>query len=365
MNTLFQPFSSLTIVLKQLLKEPEGMTNKGEVDSYSPKFVKTRGSKVAGRYKDKKERIHEAMCDLKLAVDGVIAQLAQSDQFDQLPQSAAALARACSIFLRKMVLGDWGDPKTRLLNDEISQSLDMRFEKLRKISPNRRLIEIIPLDVYSGLMQLTKLDDNTRQPQSVYNMPIAPLQFKISIEWPLPGVADWTETPTKDKPWQVKAEELFDTHSNDILGCDAWLGQQLVMFDKKGISLKDVIRTIVNYEGAHSINVSRLMHTENEMDSEPSKNPKLHILNNIKIYGIKYNHLIVIETALYLYAKLLKNKEIENPKGEKNIPTICVFSESPEGVFSSSPKWLAYDGGIILSFGDRPQLISHKIRAVK
>ena len=107
------------------------MTNKKEVDSYSPKFGKTRGSKVAGRYKDKRERIHEAMCDLKFTVDGVIAQLAQSDQFDQLPQFAAALARACSIFLRKMVLGDRGDPKTRLLDDEISQSLDLRFEKLR------------------------------------------------------------------------------------------------------------------------------------------------------------------------------------------------------------------------------------------
>ena len=339
--------------------------NKREGTPESPiKFVNTRGSSVAGRYRDKKERIHEAMCDLKLAVDGTIAQLAHSDRFDQLPQSAAALARACSIFLRKMVLGDRDDPKTRLLDDEISQSLDLRLEKLRRILPNRIPLEII-LKLHGGVVQLTKLDDNTLQPEADYSMRIPPQELKISIEWPLPGAAGWTEIPTCDKPWKIRSEELFDTHSNDTLSCNEWLGQQLVMFDQKGISLKNVIRTVVTYEGAHSISVSRLLLTENEKDSIPAKNPELHILNNIKIYGIKYNHLIVIETALYLYAKLVKIKEVENPAGEINLPTICVFPESSEDVFSSSPNWLAYDGGIILSFGDRPQLISHKIRAVK
>ena len=341
------------------------MNNKREVDSESPiKFVKTRGSKVAGRYKEKRERIHEAVCDLKLAVDGLIAQLGQSDQFDQLSQSTAALARACSIFLRKMVLGDRGDPKTRLLNDEISQSLDMRFEKLRRISPDRIPLEIIR-SLNRGRVQFTKLDDNTLQPEAIYNMNIPPQELKISIEWPLPGVASWTEAPTQQKPWGIKTEELFDTHSNDTLSCDRWLGQQLVMFDNKGISLKDVIRTVVTYEGAHSTNVSRLLLTENEKNRPPAKNPELHILNNIKICGIKYCHIIVIETALYLYKKLMKNKGIKNPEGEINLPIICVLPESSENVFSSSPKWLAFDGGIILSFGDQPQLISHRIRAVK
>ena len=68
-----------------------------------------------------------------------------------------------------------------------------------------------------------------------------------------------------------KNEELSDTHSNDTLSCDRWLGQQLVMFDNKGISLKDVIRTVVTYEGAHSTNVSRLLLTENELESPTGK----------------------------------------------------------------------------------------------
>ena len=338
---------------------------RGEVSESPIKFVKTRGSRVTGHYKEKGERIHEAMCDLQLAIDGTRIQLSQSENPNQFRQTSAAFARACSIFLRKMVLGDRDNSKTRLLDDEIVQSLDLRFEKLRRISPNRRPLEITPLDGYGGGIQLTRLDDNTLQPQAVYNMPIAPLQFKISIEWPLPGVAGWTENPTRDKPWQVKAEELFDTHSNDTLSCDEWLGQQLVMFDNKGISLKDVIRTIVTYEGAHSTNVSRLLQTENEKDRRPAKNPERHILNNIKICGIKYNHLIVIETALYLYNKLIKNKGIKNPDGEIYSPIICLLPEPSGNVFFSSPKWLAYDGGIILSVGVKQQLISHRIRAVK
>lgn len=339
--------------------------NKREGVSESPiEFEKTRGSSVAGRYKDKRERIHEAMCDLKLAIDGTGVQLLHSENPDQFQQISAAFARACSIFLRKMVLGDRDDPKTRLLNDEIAQSLDLRFERLRRISPNRIPLEIIwKLD--GGDAQFTKLDDNTLQPEAVYSTRIAPSELKISIEWPLPGVADWTENPTWDKLWQVKAEELFDTHSNDTLSCNEWLGQQLVMFDNRGISLKDVIRTVVTYEGAHSTNVSRLLLTENEQDRTPANNPELHILNNIKICGIKYCHIIVIETALYLYKKLIKNKEIKNPEGEINLPIICTMPKSSEDVFSSSPNWLAYDGGIIRSFGDRPQLISHRIRAVR
>lgn len=135
--------------------------NKREGISESPiEFEKTRGSSVAGRYKDKRERIYEAMCDLKLAIDGIGIQLSQSENPDQFQQTSAAFARACSIFLRKMVLGDRDDPKTRLLDDEIAQSLDLRFERLRRISPNRIPLEIIwKLD--GGDAQFTKLDDNT------------------------------------------------------------------------------------------------------------------------------------------------------------------------------------------------------------
>ena len=328
------------------------------------KFVKTKGSQVSGRYKDKRERINEAMCDLKLAIDGIGAQSTQSEEFDQLPQSAAALARACSIFLRKMVIGDMNKANTRLLDSEMAQALDMKFDRLRKISSKRRSLDIT-WNIVGGMLQLTKLDEDTRLPQAVYNMPVTPLELKIAIEWPLPGTANWNEVPTEKKPWEVRPEELFDPYSSDTLNCDEWLGQQLVIFDNKGISLKDVIRTIVTYEGAHSTNVSRLIQTENEKDSKPTKNPEVHILNNVKVCGIKYNHIVLIECALYLYKKLAKKEGIGSPEDELCLPIICLLPESSEDIFSSSRSWLSYDGGIILSFGENKQRISHRIRAVK
>ena len=339
-----------------------------DVGSNSPiKFVKTKGSQVTGRYKEKKERINEAMCDLQLALDGHRTQLLQSEQLDQpglLQQSAAAFARACSIFLRKMVIGDMNQPKTRLLDDEICQSIEIKFDRLRKISRTRVLLDT-GISTDGGNFQLKKLDENTLSPQSVHNLPIAPIQLKISIEWPLPGTMSWTDQPTQQKPWQIKPEELFDTNSNDTLSCDNWLGQQLVMFDNKGLTLKDVIRIVVTYEGAHSTNVSRLMQGEHEKVSKPAKNPELHILNNIKTFGIKFTHIIVIESALYLYNKLLENKAIERPKGEIYLATLCLYQCSSENVFSNHRSWLAYDGGIISSFGNVKKQISHRIRAVK
>ena len=334
----------------------------------SVQFVKAVGSQVTGRHKDKKVRIHEAMCDLQLAIDGSRTQLLQQEQIGLFQQSCAALARACSIFLRKTVLGDRGESKTRLLDDEITKHLGLRFNKLRRISPDRRPLAI-ERNIAGGSVQATKLDDNTLQPEAVCNMPITPLEFKISIEWPLPGTASWTETPTRNKPWEVKPEELFDARSNGRLNCNEWLGQQLIMFDNKGITLKDVIRTVVNHEGAHSINVSRLLQTENEINlksnrNSPAKNPEQHILNNIKLFGIKYTHIIIIESALYLYDKLVDIGEIERPKGDIFRVKPCLCTDLSEDVFGNDTSWLAFDGGLMLSFGSTKQVIKHKIKAV-
>ena len=342
----------------------------GDKKSFRPplEFIEAKGSPVTGRHKDKKERIYEALCDLQLAIDGCRTQLQHSEHQEhigQLQQTAATFARACSIFLRKMLLGDRNKPKSRLLDDEVSRSLGLEFNRLRKISPNIRPLDITSLNVTSGTVQLTKLDEETSSPQSVYNLPISPMQFKIKIEWPLPGTANWLKTPTQEEPWQVSSKELFDIYSNDSLDCNEWLGQQLVIFDNKGITLKNVIRTVVTYEGAHSINVSRLIQIEGKKDYTPAKNPELHILNNIKIFGIKYSHIIVIESAIYLYEKLFNNKEIRKLLGDGYLPIFCFCPNSSEDIFSYHPEWLTFDGGVILSFGNKEQLISHSIRAVR
>ena len=75
--------------------------------------------------------------------------------------------------------------------------------------------------------------------------------------------------------------ELFDLEGSAKLDCGGWLGQQLVMFDQRGITLKDVIRTVATYEGAHSINVSRLMQEEKEKVRGPFRYPERHISQRI------------------------------------------------------------------------------------
>ena len=329
-------------------------------------FVQSRGSSLGGRHKDKRERIHETMCDLQLAIDGAKEQSRRLERFEQAQQTNATLARACSIFLRKMVIGDRKDkPQTRLLDNEICSSSGLTFDRLRKIPPSRRALDLLKLEATGGEMQFTKLNDTTSQPEAVFTIPFAPLRCKISIEWPLPGTASWNEAPTRENPWKVRPEELFETNSPAPMNCNDWLGQQLVMFDNKGIRLKEVIRTIANYEGAHALYVARFSRTQDEKDTDLSKHPEVHILNNVKIMGVKYTHIIVIECALYLYKKLVANRGFATPEGAEYIPITVIRNKTPENSFPSAQNFLAYDGSVACSFGGRGTLISHRIRAVK
>ena len=100
------------------------------------------------------------------------------------------------------------------------------------------------------------------------------------------------------------------------LSCDEWLGQQVVVFDGTGISLQDIIRTVVTYEGTHAINVARLSEIDGHKPFKPAKEPALHILNNITLFGVRFPHVIVIESALYLYERLLDESSIQRPELE-------------------------------------------------
>ena len=126
--------------------------------------------------------------------------------------------------------------------------------------------------------------------------------MKLSIEWPLPGAADWRGVPSQETPWLVSTDQLFRTGTGSSLSCDEWLGQQVVLFDGKGVSLKEMIRTVVNFEGAHSIYVGRLAIVEGEVASGAATNPAPHILNAVTVFGIRYAHLIVIECAIISHA---------------------------------------------------------------
>ena len=198
------------------------------------------------------------------------------------------------------------------------------------------------------------------EPGPLHTIPIGKQGLKITVEWPLPGMADWTDQPTNENPWRIRVEELFDSQPSKRLDCDSWLGQQLVMFDKKGISLKEIIRVTTNVEGAHSLSVDRLMRVESEGRSNVVENSHIHILSHVEVCGVRYNHAVVVATALYLYQHLILNTSIERPRGELNIP---VFHFVPDDVFSPEQKWLHFDGGVTLSLGSGEQFTVHSLRA--
>lgn len=327
------------------------------------RFVPAKGSVIGGIPKEKTARITDAMADLQLGIDGLRSQLSGECDGNRWVHALGPFARTCSVFLRKTVLGDHDRRETRLLDDRVLESIELRFDQLRKIPRNSRREITVGLSLAGGLLQVTKLDDHTLEPQEVYRFRAGPQEVKLSIEWPLPGAADWIGVPSKEAPWLVSADQLLQTSASSSLNCDEWLGQQVVLFNGKGISLKEMIRTVVNFEGAHSINVGRLATVEGEQTSKASTNPAPHILNAVTVRGIRYAHLIVIECALYLYEKLLDERSINRPSGDIYKVTLAVACP-PEQAESSCPNWIKFQGGMMISFSDAPKVIQHKIKAV-
>ena len=295
-------------------------------------FVSTKGTQIAGGHKNKFERIAETASDLELACEGAFSLAQRTDQGNS-GRWIAALARASSVFLRKMVIGDRNDPSTRLLDDSVVQTFGVDFDRLCRISTERRTIEIHK-SVPGGMMQLNKLNEETRSSEATVSLPISPHELKIAVEWPLPGAAGWTAAPTSDHPWTIAPEELFDLEGGDKLDCSAWLGQQLVMFDRRGITLQDVIRMVATFEGAHAVNVSRLMQAADQTARGPFKNPERHILDNITVFGMKYTHIVVIECALYLHELLAIAGHIPHPPDEKWRFRPSFVTTDPTGFFS-------------------------------
>ena len=327
------------------------------------RFVPSSGSVIGGIQRGKTMRITDAMADLQLGIDGLRNRMANGDDGIQWAQALDAFARTCSVFLRKTVLGNRDMRETRLLDDRVLRSISLNFDRLRKIPRDRRREIEVGFGIDSAYLQLTKLDDDTREPQTTHFLRARPQEVKLCIEWPLPGAADWIGVPSEKGPWPVSSDQLFQASEGSGLSCDEWLGQQVVLFDGKGISLKEMIRTVVNFDGAHSINVSRLSVVQGESTSKASKNPAPHILNAVTVCGIRYAHLIVIESALYLYEKLLNVDLIERPSGEIYMPTPGVVC-APDQAESVCPDWVKFQGTMMISFSRVPKVVRHKIKPV-
>ena len=326
------------------------------------KFVPATGSVVGGMAKDKAARLTDAMADIQLAMDGLRSRGPGEGDGGQWTMALGALARTCSVFLRKTVLGDRDRRETRLLDDHVLDTTAFRFDRVRRIPRDRRRRIATGVERGRRVLEATRLDDETLEPEETYRFTAGPQALELSIEWPLPGAADWTGETNEDSPWLVDAGQLFEA-GEPGLTCDEWLGQQVVMFDGKGVSLKELIRTVVNYEGAHSIDVGRLLTVEGEKPSKAAENPVPHILNAVTVFGVRYAHLVVIECAMYLYTRLVKEDWVERPTAEIYIAKPG-FRCSKEQAEAARPKWLRFCGGMTISFFNAPTVIRYEIKPV-
>ena len=260
-------------------------------DEEGPRFFPAKGSVIGGFSLDKPGRITEALQDMQIAINGMAMQSGKDGggQGEAWTTAVAALARACAIFLRKTVLGDFGSRKTRLLDDDVLDVLGLRFHGLVKIPRKlRRRIRIDFGGIRAGALRITKLNDDTLEPERTYTAPMGAQTLEIAIEWPLPGAIGWTGVPTEHEPWQVAPEMLFSLDQAPGMDCDAWLAQQVVRFDNRGISLKELIQTVVHFEAPHSLSTSRLATAGDEKPTKARRSPELHILNAVTFCGIRY-----------------------------------------------------------------------------
>lgn len=179
----------------------------------------------------------------------------------------------------------------------------------------------------------------------------------------MPGVADWTGKPTRTALWRVQPDQLFEQQSKTGLNCDDWLAQQVVLFDGRPISLKKIIQTVANYDGAHSVDVGRLATPEGHNPSKAAREPAPNILNAITIFGLRFLNLIVIEAALYLYQKLLDLDSLKHPQGKIGSFSLG-FACEPEQAESLRPDWLRFQGTMMISFSGIPNQITHEIKAI-
>ena len=322
-----------------------------------PRFVSMTGSPVFIGNHEEWWRLREVVADVRIAIDGLMAQ-----PQDRKEDALRFLARQCSIFLRKMVLGDrWTPP---LLSAETCQAAGLKFDRVRAIpAENRRVINLAPPEIAFGVLRIKRLNEKTLEPEAEYVAPAGPQRLRFDLEWPLLGMSDWIEQPTPQSPWCIEPGGLFNLNSNIGIDCDQWLGQQVARINDRSVTLGEIIAMVANTEGAHAPPMDRLMQPEGSEDKSRSqmvKNNELYILGHITAFNLRYAHSIVILAGLRLYYALTHGHLSEQLGGVGFIPVLKV---AVPDVFSVNQQWLRFSGSLAISFSEAGQSISYAIKA--
>ena len=301
---------------------------------------------------DRAEIIRQIMVDLKITIDDCTVQTPSKDMLD-------SLARQCSIFLRKMAIGDGRNPP--LLDSETCKGAGIQFHKLQAVRGERQSLPVAQLTVSSSKTHLTLTHPETGEllGDTTYGFN-DPWEFSIHADWPLPGIVEWVGSPTSEIPWTIGPEGLFDLTTTIGQDCSKWLNQQLVLFDNQSVTLGKAIRALINAEGAHApVTVSLMRPQDSNARGTPDsiRNPGAYILLSMVTGVCTYSHLIAIETGLYLFLLVAQSGLVEQFKDIDSIPSfqITKCDDIP----------LGFEGNITLPLNIKPggQQVSHTIRA--
>ena len=329
-----------------------------ELNQQAFELTAMEGIRIVARLNDRPQVIRDAMVDLKTVIDGCMVQTPSRDVFD-------TLARQCSIFLRKMVLGDGRN--SPLLDPEICKAAGLVFHKLRAVRGKRQVQTVVQNQIASSNMRLTLTDPETGELLGDMSLKSDdPWTFRIDTDWPLPGIVDWVELPTRETPWSIHPEGLFDLRTRLGHDCSRWLGQLLVLFDNQTVTLGNVIRAVVNAEGAHApLEVSLMRPVDSITRDTPDtiRNPGAYILLCVVTCGITYAHVVAIEAGLYLYLVLAQSGIVDQFKDVDSIPLFRLTA--PDAEYPPGQMPLRFEGGIALPTRVRPggQEESHMIKA--
>ena len=232
----------------------------------------------------------------------------------------------------------------------IVQKRGTGLPQIRKALGRRRsLSETTQIDVHYEVH-----DSSTNDRIGTGEVPIAMQSFEVVVEWPLPGTVLWSDRPSTGQPWSISASALCKVEEESTLGCDDWLGQVLVLVDNESVTLKDILRATVNTEGAHAVDVS--------LDS--SHRP-VHVASAITIAGVRYNHIIAIEAALYLYEALVLKPNLRHADRGMIGPRVDIEIEVDGSMVAVHEQLVDFFGSFVIPFGTGTHEHKHRIRGPK
>ena len=271
-----------------------------------------KGIRIMVGASDRTEVIRKAMVDLKTTIEGCLVQGSTKDTLD-------TLGRECSIFLRKMAIGDDRNPP--LLDPETCKKAGINFHKLAIVRGERQRLAIVEETITNTKFHATLTHPETGETLGEMSHGFDdPWKFSIYIDWPLPGITGWVGSPTPENPWTIGPEGLFDLTTTLGQDCRRWLNQQLVLFDDQSVTLGNAIRALINAEGAHAPTAVLLMKPQdNTTKPDTIRNPGAYILLAMGTGLFTYSHLIAIEAGLYLYLLVAQSGLIEQFKDLETI----------------------------------------------